>query len=187
MSKYHVCQISSVQKFVILSISSVTQCQHQIDLKYVFWYPKKYQEYFPVYGFQCPKLFPSENYFLVPYTLETNDRNFSNIRKVDLYKDISQLPLMHSEQRGMIMKLGKHQRSKQRCQDICWKVHNPAQSFLLCTYTMHEVRTQSTRFYWLVPQYEVDNYNCVLCRVKAKKENKNMQQRTLSSFITIPL
>ena len=24
---------------------------------------------------------------------------------------------------------GKHQRSKQRCQDLCWKVDDPAQSF----------------------------------------------------------
>ena len=41
-------------------------------------------------------------------------------------------------------------------------------------------------FYWLVPRSVVKNY-CVLCRVKAKKENKNIQQRTLTSFITIPL
>ena len=30
------------------------------------------------------------------------------------------------------MKLGKHQRSKQRCQDLCWKVHDCAQSHTLC-------------------------------------------------------
>ena len=29
------------------------------------------------------------------------------------------------------MKPGKHQRNKQRCQDLCWKVHDPAQSFVL--------------------------------------------------------
>ena len=55
-------------------------------------------------------------------------------------------------------------------------VHNP---FVLPSYTMH------TRFYWLVPQYGVNNY-CILCTVKAKKVNKNLQQRTLSGFITIP-
>ena len=43
-----------------------------------------------------------------------------------------------------------------------------------------------TRFYWLVPQYGVNNYY-VLCTVKAKKENKNIQQRTFTSFITITL
>ena len=42
------------------------------------------------------------------------------------------------------------------------------------------------RFYWLDPQYGVNNY-CVLCMVKAKKANKNLQHRTLLGFITIPL
>ena len=58
--------------------------------------------------------------------------------------------------------------------------HDRVQSFVLRSYT------QSKRFYWLVPRSEVNNY-CVWCTVKAKKENKNLQQRTLSSFITIPL
>ena len=40
------------------------------------------------------------------------------------------------------MKPGKHQSSKQRCQDLCWKVHNPAQSFGLLSYTMHELHNQ---------------------------------------------
>ena len=37
------------------------------------------------------------------------------------------------------------------------------------------------RFYWLVPQYGVNNY-CVLCTVKAQKGNKNLQQRTFVGF-----
>ena len=38
------------------------------------------------------------------------------------------------------------------------------------------------------PRSVVNNY-CVLCAVMAKKENKNIeiQQRTLTSFITIPI
>ena len=40
------------------------------------------------------------------------------------------------------MKHGKYQRSTQRCQDLCWKVHDPAQSFVLRSYTMHELRSQ---------------------------------------------
>ena len=40
------------------------------------------------------------------------------------------------------MKPGKHQRSKQRCQDLGWKVHNPVQSFVLSLYTIHELRNQ---------------------------------------------
>ena len=83
------------------------------------------------------------------------------------------------------MKPGKHQRSKQICQDLCWRVHDPAQSFVLRSYTMHELCNQ-TCFYWLVPQYGVNNY-CVLCMVEAKKVNKSIQQRTLLGFKTIPL
>ena len=44
----------------------------------------------------------------------------------------------------------------------------------------------TTLFYWLVPQFGVNNYS-VLCRVKAKKPKNNVQQRTLTGFITIPL
>ena len=36
----------------------------------------------------------------------------------------------------MVRKPGKHQRSKQRCQDLDWKVHDPAQSFILRSYTL---------------------------------------------------
>ena len=43
---------------------------------------------------------------------------------------------------GLVLKLGKHQRSKQRCQDLGWKVHDRAQSFVLCSYAMHELRNQ---------------------------------------------
>jgi hypothetical protein len=40
------------------------------------------------------------------------------------------------------MNPGKHQRSKQRRQDLCWKVHDHAQSFVLRSYTMHELRNR---------------------------------------------
>ena len=40
------------------------------------------------------------------------------------------------------MKPGKHQRSKQRYQDLCWKVRDPAKSFVLRSYTMHELHNQ---------------------------------------------
>ena len=40
------------------------------------------------------------------------------------------------------MNPGKHQRSRQRRQDLCRKVHDPAQSFVLRSYTMHELRNQ---------------------------------------------
>ena len=41
------------------------------------------------------------------------------------------------------MEPGKHQRSKQGCQDLCWKVHDRAQSFVLRPYTMRELRNQN--------------------------------------------
>ena len=41
------------------------------------------------------------------------------------------------------MKPGKHPRSKQRCQDFCWKVHDRAQSFVLPSYTMHDYVTNT--------------------------------------------
>ena len=41
-------------------------------------------------------------------------------------------------------KPSKHQRSKQIWrQDLCWKVYNRAQSFVLRSYTMHELRNQN--------------------------------------------
>ena len=41
------------------------------------------------------------------------------------------------------MKHGKHRRSKQRCQDLGWKVHDGAQSFVLSSYTMHDYVTNT--------------------------------------------
>ena len=40
------------------------------------------------------------------------------------------------------MKPGNHQRNKQGCQDLCLKARDPAQSFVLRSYTMHELRNQ---------------------------------------------
>ena len=42
----------------------------------------------------------------------------------------------------MVRKPGKHQRSKQRCQDLGWQVDDRAKSFVLRSYTMHELRNQ---------------------------------------------
>ena len=70
------------------------------------------------------------------------------------------------------MKPGKHQRSKQRCQDLGWKVHDPAQSFVLRSCTMHEY------CYWLGPQYGVNNY-CVFVHGQGQKSE---QKHTTKSF-----
>ena len=81
------------------------------------------------------------------------------------------------------MKPGKHQRSKQRCQDLGWKVPDRAQSFVLALYIMHELR----KFLLVSSSVQSKQLFFFLCTVKAKKANKNLQQRTLSGFITIPL
>ena len=83
------------------------------------------------------------------------------------------------------MKRGKHQRSKQRCQDLCWRVHNRAQSFLLRSYTIHELRNQNIS---ILVSFSVSGKQ-LLCFVhdQGQKRDKSIQQRTLSSFITIPL
>ena len=41
------------------------------------------------------------------------------------------------------MKPGKHQMSKQRFQELCWKVLDRAQTFVLRSYTLHELRNQN--------------------------------------------
>ena len=53
----------------------------------------------------------------------------------------------------IVIKSGKHQRSKQRRQDLCWKVHDRAQSFVLRSYTMHDFRNQNVSIGWVISQY----------------------------------
>ena len=52
------------------------------------------------------------------------------------------------------MKPGKHQRSKQRRQDLAWKVHDRAQSFVLRLYTMQELRNQHVSIGWFLSSEE---------------------------------
>ena len=81
------------------------------------------------------------------------------------------------------MKPGKHQRSKQRCKDLCWKVHDPVQSFALPS-TLHMNYVTNT-FLLVSPSVRSKQLLC-LCRIKAKKLINNIQRRTLMSFISIP-
>ena len=68
----------------------------------------------------------------------------------------------------MVMKPNKHQRRKHRCQGLCLKVHNHAQSLAVA----HTLRIDYVvkDFYWFVPPLEVNSY-CVLCMVKAKQKH----------------
>ena len=84
----------------------------------------------------------------------------------------------------MVMKPGKHQRRKQRCQDLCWKVHDRVQSF----FGGHKLYINYvTETFLLVSSSVSSKQLCVLCTVNGKNVNKNIQQRTLLSFITILL
>ena len=69
------------------------------------------------------------------------------------------------------MKPGKHQR----------KVHGRAQYFLFSVHTLCMNYVTNT-FLLVSPQYGVNNY-FVLCMVRAKEANKNVQQRTFSGCI----
>ena len=40
------------------------------------------------------------------------------------------------------MKPGKFQRNKQRPNELCWKVDDRAQSFVLCSHTLAELRNR---------------------------------------------
>ena len=48
----------------------------------------------------------------------------------------------HSYYKELARKPGKLQRNKQRSNDLCWKVHDPAQSFVLCSHTLAELRNR---------------------------------------------
>ena len=70
----------------------------------------------------------------------------------------------------MIIKPGKPQRSKQRCHDLFWKVHDRAQSFVLRSYTMYEFVS-----------------DCVLCTVKTKKRTKTYKKQCFGFQSHTPL
>ena len=75
------------------------------------------------------------------------------------------------------MKPGKRQSSKQRCQDLCWKIHDPAQSFVLRSYTMHELRIQK----FLLVSSSVRSKQ-LLCFVHSKGQ-KREQKHTTKHFV----
>jgi len=67
----------------------------------------------------------------------------------------------------MVMKPGKHQSSKQRCHDLHWMVHDRAQSFVLRSYTMHDVRNQHVSIVG-----SVINNCCVFLHGQEQKKKK---------------
>ena len=61
----------------------------------------------------------------------------------------------------------------------------PLHNLLFCPHTLWMSYVTNT-FLLVSPLSVVNNY-CVLGGVKARKQNNNIQQKTLTSFITIPL
>ena len=86
------------------------------------------------------------------------------------------------------MKPGKHQRSKQMSQDLCWKAHDPAH-LLFCAHTL--CMNYVIAMFLLVSWKNTRNHLLYIVRFCAgstpKIANKNIQQRTLPGFITISL
>ena len=74
------------------------------------------------------------------------------------------------------MKPGKHQRSKQRFQDLFWKVHDRAQSFVLLSYTMHDYVINT----FLLVSSSVRNKQ-LLCFVHGQGQ-KREQKHTTKNF-----
>ena len=81
----------------------------------------------------------------------------------------------HSQQREMVMKPGKHQRSKQRGQGLCWKVHDRAH-LLFCTHTLF-MSYVIIRFL-LVSCMNTRNLLLYFCQVLCTGNPQNSEQKT---------
>ena len=78
------------------------------------------------------------------------------------------------------MKPGKYQRakSKQRCQDICWKVHDRAQSVLFCAHSL--CVNYVTNTFLLVSSSAQSKQ--LLCFVHGQ-DQKSEQKHTAKNFV----
>ena len=68
----------------------------------------------------------------------------------------------------MVVKPGKHQTSKQRCQDLCWEVLDPAQFFLFCAYILCMIYATKT---FLLASFSVQSKQ-ILCFVHSQGQEK---------------
>ena len=82
------------------------------------------------------------------------------------------------------MKPGKHQMSKERGQDLGWKVHDCAH-LLFCTHTLCCRNRNVFIGYKLHRPNHLLHYVRFRARSTPKIVHKNLQQSTLLSFITI--
>ena len=74
------------------------------------------------------------------------------------------------------MKPSKHQRSKQRCLDSCWKVHDRAQSFVSRSQIIHELRNQT----FLLVSFSVRSKQ-LLCFVDGQGQKSEQKHTTKKS------
>ena len=96
-----------------------------------------------------------------------------------LQKKVNTLLLISIDQSRKIegdsaRRVGKHQKSKQRRQDLCWKVHDRAQSFVLRSYTMHESNVTKT---FLLVSSSVSSKQ-LLCFVHGQGQKREQKPRT---------
>ena len=61
------------------------------------------------------------------------------LRRVVYMCDFDVATSGHSYYKELVRKPGKLQRNKQRSKDLCWKVHDPAQSFVLYSHPLAEL------------------------------------------------
>ena len=80
----------------------------------------------------------------------------------------------------MVRKRGKHQRSKQRCQDLGWKVHDRAKSFVLRSCTINELSNQHVSLGSIL-QYGVNNY-CVFLHGQGQKSEQKPKTKNFVGF-----
>jgi len=73
------------------------------------------------------------------------------------------------------VKPGKHQRSKQRCQDLCWKVHDRTKSFVFRSYTMRELRNQHVAIGWFSVRSKQQLCLCAWSRPKKRTKTYNKE------------
>ena len=86
--------------------------------------------------FRCPVILTQvkNSDLIVEHNLQLNDILYFHLFTLQR--------LHHNFWSDTVMKPDKRQRSKQRCQDLGWKVHDRAKSFVFQSYTMHELRNQ---------------------------------------------
>ena len=86
-------------------------------------------------------------YLFILFISPLKNYNVVEEKKLSLFElDITQgfppTQIVHSYYQELVMKPGKLQISKQRSQDLCWRVHDCTQFFVLCSHHLAELRNR---------------------------------------------